>query len=167
MSAEELLCSLPPPASAQVASPRGTPLSLVSRRSFPDPFDPGPGQGYHVYPEKLRAAADTIAEAADLLQNFAIVDLANVALGPYDLGLPGTATNLMPGLNGRRTALHEGTVKRAEWIYDGKQDGQLDATIRHQDGKTYVNEVTGYDNHYQPTGTKVTIPAAGSPLVAE
>ncbi|MFI5558069.1 hypothetical protein ACIA2T_02220 [Amycolatopsis japonica] len=71
--------------------------------SFPDPFDPGPGQGYHVYPEKLRAAADTIAEAAELLQNFAIVDLANVALGPYDLGLPGTATNLMPGLNGLGT----------------------------------------------------------------
>ncbi|WP_414943198.1 hypothetical protein [Amycolatopsis sp. cmx-11-32] len=71
--------------------------------SFPDPFDPGPGQGYHVYPEKLRDAADTIAEAADLLQNFAIVDLANVALGPYDLGLPGTATNLMPGLDGLGT----------------------------------------------------------------
>ncbi|MFC9250071.1 hypothetical protein [Amycolatopsis thailandensis] len=71
--------------------------------SLPDPFDPGPGQGYHVYPEKLRAAADTIAEAAGLLQNFAIVDLANVALGPYDLGLPGTATNLMPGLNGTGT----------------------------------------------------------------
>ncbi len=71
--------------------------------SLPDPFDPGPGRGYHVYPEKLRSAADTIAEAAGLLQNFAIVDLANVALGPYDLGLPGTATNLMPGLNGTGT----------------------------------------------------------------
>lgn len=71
--------------------------------SIPDPFDPGPGQGYHVYPEKLRAAADAIAEAAGLLQNFAVADLADVTLGAYDLGLPGTATNLMPGLNGLGT----------------------------------------------------------------
>ncbi|WP_410663727.1 hypothetical protein [Amycolatopsis sp. lyj-84] len=71
--------------------------------SFPDPFDPGAGKGYHVYPEKLRAAADAVADAAGLLQNFAVVNLADVALGPYDLGLPGTATNLMPGLNGTGT----------------------------------------------------------------
>ncbi|MFC3450737.1 hypothetical protein [Amycolatopsis speibonae] len=71
--------------------------------SFPDPFDPGAGQGYHVYPEKLRAAADAIADAAGLLQNFAVVELADVALGSYDLGLPGTATNMMPGLNGTGT----------------------------------------------------------------
>lgn len=71
--------------------------------SFPNPFDPGPGKGYHVYPEKLRAAADEISHAAELLQTFAIADLANVALGPYDLGLPGTATDLMPGLRGMGT----------------------------------------------------------------
>ncbi|WP_125694414.1 RHS repeat-associated core domain-containing protein [Amycolatopsis sp. WAC 04169] len=65
---------------------------------------------------------------------------------------------------GRRTALHEGAVKRTEWTYDDKQDGHLDASIRHQDGKTYTSEVTGYDNHYQPTGTKITIPeTAGTP----
>jgi len=71
--------------------------------SLPDPFDPGPGKGYHVYPEKLRAAADAIADAAGLLQTFAVVNLADVALGPHDLGLPGTATRLMPGLNGTGT----------------------------------------------------------------
>ncbi|WP_433260269.1 RHS repeat domain-containing protein [Actinosynnema sp. CS-041913] len=62
---------------------------------------------------------------------------------------------------GRRTGLFEGSaggVKRAEWTYDTKARGQAGANIRYQDGKAFTTEVTGYDNHYQPTGTKITIP---------
>ena len=69
-------------------------------------FDLGGGKGYHVYPEALRAAANHVAEAVDLLHTFTNTDLRHTALGPYDLGLPGTATVLMPGLNGA------GTVER-------------------------------------------------------
>ncbi|MEU3624676.1 hypothetical protein BS329_00275 [Amycolatopsis coloradensis] len=71
--------------------------------SHPHPFDPGPGQGFHVYPEKLRAAADTIDQAADLVRGFALTDLADVRLGRNDLGLPGTLAELMRGVRGAGT----------------------------------------------------------------
>lgn len=68
-----------------------------------NPSDPGPGKGYRVYPEALRSAADKVAQAADLLATLARKDLDDTVLGPYDLGLPGTLTVLMPNRNGRGT----------------------------------------------------------------
>jgi len=69
-------------------------------------FDPSDvvGKGYRVYPESLRKAADDVTNAADLVHKFAQTDLANTLLGPYDLGLPGTTTALMPNINGAGTA---------------------------------------------------------------
>lgn len=58
------------------------------------------GQGYQVYPEALSKAAKDIDDAASKVLAFATDDLAQVMMGPYDLGLPGTATVLMPGLAG-------------------------------------------------------------------
>lgn len=68
-------------------------------------FDPSDitGKGYRVYPESLRKAADGITDAAGLVAHFAQHDLAGTLLGPSDLGLPGTATVLMPGVNGAGT----------------------------------------------------------------
>ncbi|MEC3980856.1 hypothetical protein [Amycolatopsis sp. H20-H5] len=66
----------------------------------------GHGQGYRVYPEKLREAANGVGHAADLTQAFADTDLADTMLAGDDLGLPGTATIIMPGLRG------VGTVER-------------------------------------------------------
>ncbi|MFI5593652.1 hypothetical protein ACIA5G_52110 [Amycolatopsis sp. NPDC051758] len=68
-----------------------------------DPSDPGPGKGYHVYPEALRATATKVADAAALLTTLAQHDLQDTLLGEFDLGLPGTLTVLMPGRNGRGT----------------------------------------------------------------
>ncbi|HWC20713.1 MAG TPA: hypothetical protein VG674_23085 [Amycolatopsis sp.] len=68
-----------------------------------NPSDPGPGKGYHVYPEALRATATKVADAAALLHALAERDLADTVLGEYDLGLPGTLTVLMPGRRGRGT----------------------------------------------------------------
>jgi hypothetical protein len=61
------------------------------------------GKGYQVYPESLRKAADDVSSAADLVLSFAQNDLADTLLGEYDLGLPGTATVLMPNINGAGT----------------------------------------------------------------
>lgn len=63
----------------------------------------GAGQGYQVYPDALVKAAAEIGHAAALVEKFVWVDLANVFLGEYDLGLPGTATVLMPGVYGTNT----------------------------------------------------------------
>ncbi len=71
--------------------------------SFPPPFDPAPGQGYHVYPERLRAAANAVDQAADLVREFALADLAEAMLAPGDLGLPGTLAQLMRGVRGAGT----------------------------------------------------------------
>lgn len=68
-------------------------------------FDPNDitGRGYRVYPESLRKAADAVATAAEQVLTFAQHDLADTVLGPYDLGLPGTTTVLMPNINGAGT----------------------------------------------------------------
>ncbi|WP_086846662.1 hypothetical protein [Amycolatopsis kentuckyensis] len=68
-------------------------------------FDPRDivGKGYRVYPEALRAAAADVTAAADLILEFAQHDLADTQLGEYDLGLPGTTTELMPSLHGAGT----------------------------------------------------------------
>lgn len=68
-------------------------------------FDPNDitGKGYRVYPETLRKAADDVAVAAEEVLAFAQQDLADTFLGPYDLGLPGTTTVIMPNVNGAGT----------------------------------------------------------------
>lgn len=65
-----------------------------------DPFDPGSGRGYHVYPEALRVAAADVMAAAELLDAFSKIDLVDTVLGEHDLGLPGMATRFAPGVNG-------------------------------------------------------------------
>lgn len=74
--------------------------------SIGDTFDVTGGTGYKVYPDKLRKAADDVQHAAELTRTFSDIDLNDIMLGPYDLGLPGTATVIMPGLSGL------GTVQR-------------------------------------------------------
>lgn len=68
-------------------------------------FDPlgGSSPGYQVYPDKLRKAADEVARAAELTQAFADVDLSDIFLGANDLGLPGRATEIIPGVAGLGT----------------------------------------------------------------
>ncbi|MFE3109236.1 polymorphic toxin-type HINT domain-containing protein [Kitasatospora indigofera] len=68
-------------------------------------------------------------------------------------------------LVGRRTGLYQGAVSAANqlagWAYDTVLKGQPTSSTRYVGGSTgqaYTNAVTGYDNGYRPTGTKVTIP---------
>ena len=73
---------------------------------------------------------------------------------------------------GRKTALYGGTSPslsklRAQWVYDTVAAGQLTKSIRYQTPPTtpddistaFVQEVTGYNDLYQPTGTKTTVPS--------
>lgn len=68
-------------------------------------FDPRDivGKGYRVYPEALRTAASNVTTAAELILKLAQHDLADTLLGEFDLGLPGTTTELMPNVNGAGT----------------------------------------------------------------
>jgi RHS repeat-associated protein len=73
---------------------------------------------------------------------------------------------------GRQTAQYLTSAtpanKRAEWVYDTLQKGQVSSTIRYEGGGNYVNEVTGYTPRYQATGTRVTVPAsAGAQLAGQ
>ncbi|MEU7179280.1 MULTISPECIES: polymorphic toxin-type HINT domain-containing protein [Streptomyces] len=61
----------------------------------------------------------------------------------------------------RPTSLREGGPdgpKLAEWTYDSLLKGLPASSIRHQGGKEYRNEVTGYNHAYQPTGSQLVIP---------
>jgi len=62
----------------------------------------------------------------------------------------------------RRTAVREGAVTLADWVYDGAPGGKgLPASsTRYSSGGAYVTSVTGYDVRGRRTGTAVTIPAA-------
>jgi RHS repeat-associated protein len=66
-------------------------------------------------------------------------------------------------LLGRTTGVYQdnlaGTLL-AEWEYDTVQLGQLTSSTRYDGGLAYVREVTGYDDAYRPTATKVTIPTS-------
>ena len=57
----------------------------------------------------------------------------------------------------RRDGSSTGTL-RASWVYDTLAQGELTSATRHQDGKTYTQTVTGYNDQYQPTGITVCIP---------
>jgi RHS repeat-associated protein len=71
----------------------------------------------------------------------------------------------------RRTAEYLGTTagpKLAEWSYDTVAKGHLTSSTRYVAGAAYVNAITGYTPRYQPTGTKITVPAsAGSALAGD
>ncbi|MFF4225359.1 polymorphic toxin-type HINT domain-containing protein [Streptomyces abikoensis] len=61
----------------------------------------------------------------------------------------------------RPTSLREGGPdgpKLAEWTYDSVLKGLPAASIRYSGGKEYRNEVAGYNQAYQPTGTRLVIP---------
>ncbi|MEU8957988.1 RHS repeat-associated core domain-containing protein [Streptomyces sp. NPDC048518] len=60
---------------------------------------------------------------------------------------------------GRKTSLKQGNTIRATWTYDTVAKGQLTKSVRHEGGQDYTNEITALNDRYQPTGTKVTIPA--------
>jgi len=75
---------------------------------------------------------------------------------------------------GRATGLYDGTSAnptklRASWLYDKHADGtpfvagKLTSATRYitpgQTNTALTNEVTGYDDHYRVTGTKVTVPS--------
>ncbi|KJL45257.1 RHS repeat-associated core domain-containing protein [Microbacterium trichothecenolyticum] len=69
---------------------------------------------------------------------------------------------------GRRTSERSGGTTGtvlASWTYDTLAKGQLTSTSRFDGGLEYKTAVTGYDNAYRPTGSKVTIPA-GAPAFA-
>ncbi len=71
---------------------------------------------------------------------------------------------------GRKTAEYldspSGT-KLAEWTYDTLAKGQLTSSTRWENGNPYTTGVTGYTARYQPTGTRVSIPAAEGVLAGE
>ncbi|MEV0322455.1 RHS repeat domain-containing protein [Streptomyces sp. NPDC050658] len=60
---------------------------------------------------------------------------------------------------GRKTSLKQGDTVRATWSYDTLAKGRLTKSVRHEGGQDYINEITALDDRYQPTGTKVTVPA--------
>ncbi|MEU3657941.1 RHS repeat-associated core domain-containing protein [Streptomyces sp. NPDC032161] len=60
---------------------------------------------------------------------------------------------------GRKTAVTQGGTKLTSWVYDTVAKGQLTKSVRHLDGQEYVLETTDLNARYQPTATKVTIPA--------
>ncbi|MGW2613328.1 RHS repeat-associated core domain-containing protein [Streptomyces sp. NPDC001500] len=70
---------------------------------------------------------------------------------------------------GRTTGLwqtsKEPVNKLAEWVYDSKYKGQLDASIRYIDGRAYTDTVVDSDQLYRPTKTQLTLPS-DDPLVA-
>lgn len=92
----------------------------------------------------------------ELGQTLTTTDARNVTLGyTYD------------GM-GRRTTERSGGVSGtilASWAYDSLAKGQLTSSSRFVDGLEYKTQVTGYDNAYRPTGSKVVIPA-GAPAFA-
>lgn len=60
---------------------------------------------------------------------------------------------------GRKTEPKQGTTTLAGWEYDTLAKGHLTRSVRHIAGQRYVSETTGLDARYNPTGTRITIPA--------
>jgi RHS repeat-associated protein len=66
---------------------------------------------------------------------------------------------------GRITSVRSGSpagAKLAEWVFDTLPDGvgKLTRSVRYHDGEAYTKEILGYNEQGEPTGTRVTIPAA-------
>ncbi|MFL6072999.1 MAG: RHS repeat-associated core domain-containing protein [Mycobacteriales bacterium] len=65
---------------------------------------------------------------------------------------------------GRKTAERQGSTTGpllATWSYDTLSKGDPDSSTSYAGGNAYTTAVTGYDTAGRPTGTTVTIPAAG------
>ncbi|MFE3329358.1 RHS repeat-associated core domain-containing protein [Streptomyces sp. NPDC059176] len=75
---------------------------------------------------------------------------------------------------GRQTGLWDGSktdaTKLAAWTFDTLRKGQLDTAVRYvggASGKAYTSKVTGYDNLYQVTASRLILPdSTKEPLVA-
>ncbi|WP_435238607.1 polymorphic toxin-type HINT domain-containing protein [Streptomyces sp. YPW6] len=67
---------------------------------------------------------------------------------------------------GRPTALLQGTTKRADWEYDKATRGlgQVSSTSRYEGANRYISTVVGYNALYNPTISRVTIPASEGAL---
>jgi RHS repeat-associated protein len=68
---------------------------------------------------------------------------------------------------GRRTAVYDGSTTgtlRAKWTYDTLAKGYPTSSTRYFNGSAYVSAVRGYTDHYDSTGTVVTIPAVEGAL---
>jgi RHS repeat-associated protein len=83
----------------------------------------------------------------------------------------GQSVNYTYDALGRKTAQsHTGsTTPQATWTYDtapgaggGTTIGQLASSTRETAGLTYTTTVLGYDNAYQATGTRTTLPTSAS-----
>ncbi|MFE9533516.1 RHS repeat-associated core domain-containing protein [Streptomyces sp. NPDC006691] len=71
----------------------------------------------------------------------------------------GTTLTTVYDALGRKTALKNGSTVLSSWTYDTVAKGQLAKSVRHDGGQDYTAETTGLNDRYQPTATKVTIPA--------
>jgi RHS repeat-associated protein len=68
---------------------------------------------------------------------------------------------------GRKTAVHRDSTDGpvlTSWLYDTLAKGQLTSSTRKIGTDEYVSVVAGYNDRYQPTGTRITIPAAEGAL---
>ncbi|MFC0529734.1 RHS repeat-associated core domain-containing protein [Phytohabitans kaempferiae] len=97
-----------------------------------------------------------------------------VSTTTYDAaGQPVTATDARGTLVstydslGRHTTIRDGSATGpllAQWVYDTRAKGQLSTSTSYSASSAYVTEVTGYDNGYRPTGTRVTVPVSEGAL---
>lgn len=71
----------------------------------------------------------------------------------------GTTLSTVYDSLGRRTRLKKGDTELSSWTWDTVAKGQLAKSTRIEGGQEYTSETTGLDDRYQPTATKVTIPA--------
>ncbi|MFE7096578.1 RHS repeat domain-containing protein [Streptomyces erythrochromogenes] len=60
---------------------------------------------------------------------------------------------------GRKTEIKQGDQTLSRWTYDTVAKGQLTKSVRYLDGQEYVFETTALNERYQPTGSRITIPA--------
>ncbi|NUS72391.1 MAG: RHS repeat-associated core domain-containing protein [Corynebacteriales bacterium] len=71
---------------------------------------------------------------------------------------------------GRSTSVRDGAVdgpKRAEWIYDTVMKGHPTSATRFDGANAYTSAITGYDDGYNVTASKVTIPSAEGQLAGD
>jgi YD repeat-containing protein len=72
---------------------------------------------------------------------------------------------------GRTTSVWADAVgtgtKRAEWVYDTVELGQLTSATRIEAGNAYTSTVTGYDDGYRPLGVQIAFPTAEGALSSQ
>ncbi|WP_344748995.1 polymorphic toxin-type HINT domain-containing protein [Streptosporangium vulgare] len=95
------------------------------------------------------------------------------AMGRILWGINGNGTKLSYSYDdlGRRTTQWVGEAgtgtKVAQWVYDTLAKGQLTSATRYVGTNAYTDTVTGYDDSYRPTGTKLTIPGSEGLLAGD